>query len=532
MLDENLEIELLNAVEEGFERQIKSEQYFHDPHKWCIDMLGYGLWSKQREIAEALKDNKNIAVKAGHGVGKSYLVALLACWWIDTRYPKVFVASTAPNARQIGAIVWRYIRQIKNDIDRRHRIYQERLRNGDNVEGLPDHTIPGYITSENIWKMDGGIQLGFGAKPPDNKENDMFQGLHDGYVLAIGDEAVGLSMEMIDALGNITSNSNSRRLLICNPTNPSAYIAKIFKEDFPNWKKFTISVFDSPNITGEREFLSEDALEGLADETFIDDKIAEYGLGSPRYISRILGEFAWDLGDSFIKPEMFSKGIDNEIIPNPKDKIIIGADVSRFGVDRSVAYLNQSGRVRLIGVLEGENPTTVTGAWLDKLAMDYNADEVRIDGVGVGGGVVDELVRLVSVKGRKFKVVGYNSSYRSPDKAQWHNRRSYDWDCVRKKLINGEIDLDGDDEQLQDEVCSIGYGFTAGASALLIESKDSIKKKLKKKSPDYADAFIIALADLDDALEESEEHVQKIYQDSGDVLTSKMSNFYSTLRRF
>ena len=44
-----------------------------------------------------------------------------------------------------------------------------------------------------------------GRKPPDNLGGNSFKGIH-GDVLAIGDEACGLSGELIDALANITTN--------------------------------------------------------------------------------------------------------------------------------------------------------------------------------------------------------------------------------------------------------------------------------------------------------------------------------------
>ena len=104
-------------------RQWRSESYFNDPNAWALDVAGVHLWSLQREVAISVRDNKNTAVKAGHGVGKSLLAAVLICWWIDTRYPNAFVASTAPSNAQISAILWREIRKLKDAIEKRHTEY-------------------------------------------------------------------------------------------------------------------------------------------------------------------------------------------------------------------------------------------------------------------------------------------------------------------------------------------------------------------------------------------------------------------------
>ena len=98
------------------ERRAKM-RYFNDPVLWANDYLGIKPWSKQGEVAMSLVDHKNVLVKAGHGVGKSWLAGLLICWWVDTRWDLpggCFVVSTAPSTKQINAIVWREVRRFYN----------------------------------------------------------------------------------------------------------------------------------------------------------------------------------------------------------------------------------------------------------------------------------------------------------------------------------------------------------------------------------------------------------------------------------
>lgn len=456
--------------------------YFNDPAAWSEYMLGIRLWDKQAEIGRSVVENKSVAVKAGHGVGKSFLVAILICWWIDTRYPAVFVASTAPSQAQISAIVWRYVRQLKTLVRKRYEA------------GLVDHELPGYITSDNQWKEDGGNLLGFGRKPPENKEDDSFQGIHDGYVLAIGDEAVGLTEAMIDALGNITSNEGSRRILICNPTNPASYVGKLFKEQKGNWKFHTISVFDSPNFRpDEAKLLPQEALDKLVGPSYVEEKKVEYGEDSPRFKSRVLGEFAYDLGDTLIKPEDIAVAVDTEIEPESTTPVVLGVDVARFGNDSSVIYMNVGGRMRFVDSLD-EGRVTATANWVHRHATDLNAIQVRIDSLGIGGGVIDALMQL----NPRYAVVEMNANAQSPDRKQWHNARAYWWDMFRRDLREGKIDLDNSDknyERLEDELLSVEYKFNAQSGGLLVESKDDMRKR-GMKSPDFADAAIYAGADL------------------------------------
>lgn len=466
-------------VVEERERRVRTDNYFNDPAAWANYMLGMHFWSKQQQVAQSVVQNKSTAVKAGHGVGKSLLVSVLICWWIDTRYPNAFVASTAPSTAQIGGIVWREVRKHYANIARRHK------------EGVIDHELPGYITADNQWKTADGVILGFGRKPPDNKEDDAFQGLHDAYVLAVGDEAVGLTEEMIDALSNITSNADSRRILIANPTNPASHFAKIFKEDTGAWSLHSISVLESPNFTDEKNDLPAETLAKLTDPSYVEDKKREYGENSARYKARVLGEFAFDTGETLFTENVTNKGIDTNRTPSSETRPVLGCDVARFGDDSSVIYSMHDGRLRFHSSWE-KSPTTETALKIHRAALDEAAAEVRIDASGVGGGVVDEVARLSEGRYIVIEMIG---SAASPDKRQWHNARAFWWDKTREMMLQGKIDMDVEDERLRDEFLSVEYKFSKQTGGLLIESKDDMRSR-GMKSPDFADAAIYACADM------------------------------------
>lgn len=470
------------------ERLARTHTYFWDFEAWHHYMTGGYIWSKQREIAQDLEHHRNLAVKAGHGVGKSYLVAALICWWVDTRYPHVFVASTAPSTAQIGAIVWREIRKMYSLINKRFQ------------EGLIDHKLPGRINEDNRnneWKGPDGQLIGFGRKPPDGKEDDNFQGIHEGHVLAIGDEAVGLSGEMIDALANITSNKDSRRIIIANPTNPASYMGEIFREDTGAWKLHTISVFDSPHFTDEKHELPESLLGHLTGPEWVEEKKKEYGETSARYKARVLGEFAFDLGDTLITYDDIVVAAETEINPLPSTRPELGVDIARFGDDKSAVYVNEMGKIRFVdswakaNVIESANR-------VHRIAQEYGAKVVKIDGVNIGGGVIDV---LAGKEGRSYEIVSMNGSHASPDYNQWHNARAFWWDDFRRRCRNGELDIDIEDTRLIDELLSVEYKFSKTPGGLLVESKDDMARR-GMKSPDFADAAIYAATDMNELVED------------------------------
>lgn len=472
----------------------RREIYKNDPVLWAKEVGGYHMWSTQAEVAMSVANNKNTAVKAGHGVGKSWLAAILICWWIDTRYPYCFAASTAPSAAQIGAIVWREIHNIRAQVEKRHQEFLERQANGQSTAGLPDHKIPGYITSDHYWKTDDGVLVGFGRKPPDQKTDDAFQGIHapEG-VLAVGDEAVGLTEEMIDALGNITTSANDRRLVICNPTNPASHVGKLFKNKPKNWNFFTISVLKSPNFTSERAETPPEVLKALSDETFVDSKREEYGEGSPRWISRIEGEFAWDMGFTLFRAEDLAKAYDVDIIPSYNSKPVLGVDVSRSkSGDKNTVYKYHDGRLRFVE--EWNDPNAIgTAQKIHDLAIEHAVIEVRIDGVGIGGPIADYVRELALDSYLVIEVLGGDSS---PDIQRWANFRAWSYWSFQDRMSKGLIDVELEDDTLSEQLLGMELKKrTSGRDNMLLESKEDMRKR-GVHSPDHADAASYAVLDL------------------------------------
>lgn len=469
------------------EMRARREQYLTDPALWAEDHLGVRMWSKQREIAKALVENKNVVVKAGHEVGKSWLAGLLICWWVDVHWDLpggCFVVSTAPSTKQINAVVWREVRKF-------YQLSQKRFE-----EGLTDHALPGYITADAHWRLPNGIELGYGSKPPDNKDDTM-SGIHARYVLSVGDEAVGLTEALIGDLGNITSNATSRRFLICNPTNPLSYVASIFRRKLKTWSTHTISVFDSPNFTDEKNEFPQEVLEQFVDQSYVDGIVEDCGENyemHPTYISRVQGEFAWDMGFTLVRPEDVAKGLDCDIVPSTESLPRLGVDVSRSKAgDKNTVYSWHDGKLRYVDSWNDANALN-TAQRIHELALQAGVRELRIDGSGLGGPIADYVRNLAEGRYLVIEMIG---SDRSPDPVRWFNCRAWWYWSFADRLAKGKIDLDPEDEVLQREVLGIELKKrVAGTDSILLESKEEMRKR-GFGSPDHADAAIYAAADLD-----------------------------------
>ena len=536
-----------------FRRFEAQQRYRTDPAKWALDKLGIVFHDKQIEIGQAIVENRNVAVAAGHGTGKSFQAAILACWWVDTHpLGTAYVATTAPTNDQISEIIFREVKRI-------HAISAERV-----TKGLikPEEGLQGRVGEDNTWKIERAgrlVTVMKGRKPPDNKAGDAFQGLHARYVLAIGDEATGLSEEMIDGLANITSNDNSRRLLISNPTNPYSFLGRIFLKPTGAWKLIHVSVFDLPTFHGkggaacgfecpkwnEHKHMPlglrypKELLESISGPQYVEDKKREYGEDSARYKARVMGQFAFEAGSNLFGDRELSTAVDTIVVPDGLERPSLGVDVARFGEDLSVVYRSDSGavmrrawsddadegmelprepaiddegnhirglRVRfveswrnapLVNKMRPDGSTEMgTAERVHNIAMAIGAGSVRVDASGLGGGVADRLWDL-SQGGTLYEVVEVLGGAASPDRRQWYNNRAYQMDSLRLGMFQGRVDLDGADEELLDQLAGVQYEFADAASGggLKIESKESIKRR-GGKSPDFVDSAWYAHIDM------------------------------------
>lgn len=467
---------VLEQAKSNLQTLAKKEMYKHDIALWAKEKLGIHLWSKQVEIAQALIKHKKVAVKSCHGSGKSYFASIVVAWWVDTRYgTESVVVSTAPTYEQVNKILWRYIRQHWGK-----------------------SKLMGNVTQTDEWKDSKGEVVAWGRKPADTNTQG-FQGIHSsGGVLAVIDEACGVNETLFTGVEAITTGSLDRILAIANPDIPTSEFGRIFLKDDPSWHKITISAFDTPNFTGE--YMPEIAKQGLVSVEWVEDKKRSWGEDSPRYKSKILGEFTTEGGRSLFTLETLSRGQTAEIRPLVATRPVLGCDIARFGDDYTVVYMNHDGHVRLLDKWN-KTDTVVTAQKIRELAWEHNASEVRIDGVGLGGPVVDMVAHMSD---NRYETIGLVGNAASPDLDNWVNARAFWYDDVRERMFKGEIDISIEDDVLEDELGDIEYLFGKKSGGLQIESKDDIIKR-RNKSPDFADAFIYACAriGIDPALPES-----------------------------
>lgn len=457
-----------------------------DPHRgdipgWVSEKLGEHLWSKQVEICDAIRDHRKVAVKACHGPGKSYLGGRIVAHWIDT-HPAgdAFAVTSAPTDPQVKAILWR-------EITKAHR------KGG----------LPGRITLDAQWKLNDEL-VAFGRKPADHDEHG-FQGIHARYLLVVMDEACGIPRTLWTGASTLGTNADARFLAIGNPDDPTSEFAAMC-DGAPDdgtsgmstagWWVVTISIFDTPNFTGEK--IPDELRHFLPSTEWLEDHRRRVGEGSPLWVSKALGQFPKDASTGVVPWSWLRAcvGVDAAGRVGPLDvPVELGVDVagSEQG-DETVIWERRGAHLGRRWAVQSSDPEVVLQ--LAEAAVRVSgAGRVKYDAIGVGWGLGAALRR--SFPEVEFVPVVVSEAAPGEDSTRFVNLRAWLWWEVGRRLSqdrawdltrHGDV-AEADHDQVLSELAAPKYREVNGR--VQVEAKDEIRKRLGR-STDNADALLLA----------------------------------------
>ncbi|MGW3028491.1 hypothetical protein [Streptomyces sp. NPDC001221] len=503
---------------------------WHDtPSGFIEDVLGESIWSRQREIVDAVPFHKRIAVPAGFGVGKTWIAGRLVAWAGAVNAPGTMViVTTATRFRQVRNQLWPHIRKTVARA------------------GLPGYCDTTQWKIPDQWGNDVIVAYGFTA--PENDEAAM-QGIHGTpKLLIVVDEAGGISR----SIGNGTNNlltGDARMLAIGNPAmdDPRSWFEGLCEEgedpEEPSTVTIPTATFASPAITKERVPYCNDCPAGvpphslaihLPDMDWVDRTIREYGPDHPYVIAKVHAKFpkggggltipvtwveAAQQSDDPTGPDwhrVCDLGLEGETATHTVKEgawIRLGVDVAADGGDECVI-------ARMVGDVI-EIRYTASGAINDdqvalaeKVLEEIHAAQrladalgtqapvrVKVDKNGIGHGVTSMLKRWAETKQHRAQIIGVMVS-EAPEQedpgAQMRPYRKRDemWLATRGVLQpnpstgTGRIRLRVDRQTgIQLSTPRLGSN-SAGYS--VVESKKAMKQR-GMKSPDRADAALLAV---------------------------------------
>lgn len=291
----------------------------------------------------------------------------------------------------------------------------------------------------------------------------------EGFNIAWVEEAQGVSQKSLDLLIPTIRAENSELWFSWNPDQPTDPVDVMLRVNRPD-----DAIVVRANYTDNPWFPP--ALEADMGRDQRDDpaKFAHVWLGE--YQSRADTQFiSWDV----------IKAAQDRPQKRGGRPVLFGLDVARFGDDRSVLAIREGDT--LVSLMKWEKlDTQQLAAFVLEVANSRKPDAVFVDGVGVGGGVVDRLRAL------KLKVIEVNGGAKAAKEARFVNKRTEMWGRM-KEWLAGRGSISPYELDLAAELTGPTYGYDV-SNRIALEKKDDMKKR-GLKSPDLADALSMTFAE-------------------------------------
>lgn len=412
------------------------------------------LWDKLEEICKQIVINRRVVVPSGHGIGKTWLMARIALWFLYCYYPSKVITS-APTWSQVELLLWSEIKSAYNTCQ----------------FPLGGRLLESQLKIEEDWFA---IGLSTRGKASDREfGTPKFQGFHSENLLILLDEAPGIEPEIWTSVETLITGTNNKILAIGNPTSPSGKFYEACKS--PLWHKVEVSSFSHPNVI-EKQIL----VPGAVTREWITERREEWGEDSPLWKAKVLGQFP-DEGNDTLIPLSWAEGCVSLVLSEEGEKKL-GIDVARFGSDMTVFCFIFGQVVQPLEAINKKDTNYTTGR-VKILHGDNSFDYIGVDDTGVGGGVTDGL------KDSDIYVDPVNFGSSAIESDRFENLKAELYWNLREDIRDKKISLP-DDKELVNQLCSIKYNYTRKGK-IKIESKDEMKKR-GLKSPDKADALAIA----------------------------------------
>ena len=412
------------------------------PDQWQTELL------TELGRMSASGDPVRFAVASGHGVGKTALVSWVILWAMLTR-PNLAGVVTANTQNQLSGKTWAELSR-----------WRERL--------IPPLRAMLEWTATKIRHNDAPERWFLEAVPWSERNSEAFAGLHADHVLVLYDEASAIPDVIWDVSEGAMTTPRAMWLAFGNPTRTSGRFAECWGRMRHRWRTWTVD-----SRTAKK-----------ADQKQIARWIEDYGLDSDFVRVRVLGQQPRAAASQFIGRDIVQAAQLREPVTIRTLPLVLGVDVARFGDDQTVLLFRRGQMIERIVRYRGLD-TMQTAARVAEAMDEFKPDGVTIDGVGVGGGVVDRLRQM----GRR--VIDVNVGATAIDDKAFMNVRAEIWSKMRDWLKAGGC-IPADDRELADDLAGPEYFFDA-KQRLALEKKADMKAR-GLASPDAGDALALTFA--------------------------------------
>ncbi len=423
-----------------------------DPTLFVEQVLGATPQAWQAKALAAIASNDRVAIKSGHGVGKTAFESWVVLWWLMTHYP-CKVAVTANSAHQLSDVLWTEIDRWARNMPPAFKDLLEFKSDKIALKGAPDS---------------------FAVARTSRRENpESLAGFHSPHMLFVVEEASGVPNVIFETASGALSTPGAKIIMCGNPTRSDGYFYDAFHSDRDKWHCVTVSC-------DEGEYV---------DPKFIEEMAAKYGSESNVFKVRVLGEFPTQSDDVLLPLHLVEDAVTRDVEAGPTTPVIWGLDVARFGSDRS-ALAKRQGNVLIepIKTWQNKDLMELSGIVLseyDAVPYSMRPQAIYIDAIGLGAGLADRLREL------DMPAVGISVSETASLKNKFNRLRDELFWSAREWFEARDVKIPSDDTLIA-ELTGIRYKYLS-TGKLKVESKDEMKRR-GQRSPDVADAFVLSFA--------------------------------------
>jgi phage terminase large subunit len=437
-----------------------------NPVIFAKQALGFVPDKWQLEALNDVRDNPQVAIRSGQGVGKTSIEAIIILWYLVC-FPNAKVICTAPTMQQLNDVLWAEV---------------AKWLNASKIKKILKWT------KTKVY-MIGNEERWFATARTATKPENM-QGFHEDYMLFVVDEASGIDDNIMEAILGTLTGEHNKIIMMANPTKTSGIFFDAFHKDRSDWKTRKVSSLDSSRTNKKN----------------IARLIRRYGPESDVVRVRVYGDFPLGEPNAWISLSAVEAAINRELpeeyeLISSKEQrynipshapIDLGLDVARFGDDETVLATRLGTICLPLKSFQGQDLMKTVGMAMkeaNKLHDVYPGHTIRIklDDTGVGGGVTDRLREIIYEEDIEWLSV-HPINFASKGNQDYDGIISLMYGKFKDDFLESII-LPNDDD-LMGQLSIRRYSLTSKGKVLIERKKEMKKRGLP--SPDRAEAVVMA----------------------------------------
>lgn len=476
-------------------KEIKNrlDRWQKDPYAFCRAQWGLELyrpglvldnpiWQLQYDVLQAcpraIVEHKPIVIGSGHALGKDYIMARVALWFLQVFRPSK-VIETAPTDRQVKLIMWGEVQTAwaNRKMDLGGIIFKT-----PRLEIDPkDWFLQGFTTKET-----GATKEGGGGK---------FTGFHSTSFAALVSEAQSMEDYMYDQLDAVATGEIALLVFAGNPTRAKGRFAQMLR-DKKNNIVFNFSCLENPNYLERKTVVP-----GLASYDWVEDRRRRWGENDPRWIGRVLGQIPENALNKVFTDDLINHACDRfGRLAKYSENAGVAVDVAGEGVDENVYMAGAGGEVVNSYARTCISPSDSAQKAVDMCKL-INGKFVIFDADGMG---IRDYQQASSYSDKYLEgihIVKFHGSASSDVVSKFQradgkedirkvyaNKRAEAAFTAADRIRDGKATIDPNDKELIEDLQAV-YWFEKNGMIYLIDKED-IREELDR-SPGRGDSWIM-----------------------------------------